>query len=359
MIFDLAECEEVIGYSFRNKQLLRTAFTHVSYANEHNAVSYERMEYLGDALLGMIVGEYLYHKYPTAGEGELTTRRAKLVSQAPLRGIAQELGLGAFVLLGEGGEKSGERENDKILSSLIESALAAVYLDGGMEPARRFVENCVLQHAEKILRSTSDYKTELQEFVQKTHAGSISYKDTGRSGPDNRPVFECAVLLSGTELARGSGEKKQKAEQDAARQALEILKGESQKAHGEEKKPVRRAKKEIPPKRSRVLSLVDDYGAPENGQEKKSGRQDGKRQKSGRGQKPENRQKNAKDKNRKGEDSAKTGRGNKQDRQNGRKPSAGPRGGGKPAQKEQKDQKKRAFFGFVGNRNHTGDGTPL
>lgn len=377
MIFDLAECEEIVGYSFRDKQLLRTAFTHTSYANEHNSKSYERMEYLGDALLDLIVAEYLYKKYPAAGEGELSTKRAKLVSQAPLKEIAKNLNMGGCVLLGDGGEKSGERENDKILSSLIESALAAVYLDGGMEPARRFVENRILCHADDILRASGDYKTELQEFVQKNHMGAVSYREEGKSGPDHSPLFECSVSLGGTELARGKGGKKQQAEQDAARLALAKLKAsvkiepaaktETPAEPAQKKRAVRKEKR---PGEVRVLSLVEDYNEKDAAENKADAGFTKKAQKSGgkKGAKTQDVAAKSDKKKKNGdkkqdsvfhkkaeakplEKSAKQGKEAKTNAVE--KPAAA---AGKPAKPE---KKKRTLFGFIGNSKTGGEGTPF
>lgn len=402
MIFDLAECEEIVGYSFRDKQLLRTAFTHTSYANEHNSKSYERMEYLGDALLDLIVAEYLYKKYPAAGEGELSTKRAKLVSQAPLKEIAKNLNMGSCVLLGDGGEKSGERENDKILSSLIESALAAVYLDGGMEPARRFVENRILCHADDILRASGDYKTELQEFVQKNHMGAVSYREEGKSGPDHSPMFECSVSLGGTELARGKGGKKQQAEQDAARLALAQLKASVKtepaaktETPAEPAQKKRAGRKEKRPGEVRVLSLVEDYN--EGAAEDKTDAGFTKKAQSGAGKKGAKTQDVAakSDKKKKNgdkkqgsvfhkkpaanlaENSAKTGAkpgkaaktkapAEKQEKPAAPAGNAAKQASGKtekpaaPAEKQVKpEKKKRTLFGFIGNSKTGGEGTPL
>ena len=257
MIFDLAECEEIVGHSFRDKQILRTAFTHTSYANEHNTQSYERMEYLGDALLDFFVAEYLYRKYPGVDEGELTTRRAAMVAKAPLKKIAQDMNLGSFVLLGEGMRTAGET-SDKILSSLIESAIAALYLDGGMDAARKFVEERVLKNSESVLKAAEDSKSELQEFVQKYKLGTLSYEELKKSGPDHSPTFESRVLIAGKEIARGKGAKKQLSEQNAARAALALLRQENFKAlKGAKQKPA--PQKEKHPKEVRVLSLVSSY----------------------------------------------------------------------------------------------------
>ncbi len=236
MIFDLAECEEIACHSFADKQLLRTAFTHTSYAHEHHAASsYERLEFLGDALLDFLVAEHLYRTYPEMEEGEMTTLRAKLVSKPALKQIAENLNMGNLVLLGEGGEKSGERKNDKILSSLIESLIAAVYLDGGIDAARRFAAKRVLPEGNKVFAKVTDYKTELQEYVQKRKLGAILYTETGRTGPAHSPVFSVTVSVKGKVIAEGKGGKKQAAEQEAAKIALSQLKAGTPETKGKEK----------------------------------------------------------------------------------------------------------------------------
>lgn len=281
MIFDLAECEEIACHSFKDKQLLRTAFTHTSYANERHCANYERLEYLGDALLDFLVAEYLYKNNPNMEEGEMTTLRARLVSKPALKQIAEDLKMGDLVLLGEGGEKTGERKNDKILSSLLESLIAAVYLDGGMDAARRFAEKRILSKSGTAFAKVSDYKTELQEYVQKRKLGAIAYVEKGRTGPSHSPTFSVAVTLKGKTLAVGGGGKKQAAEQEAAKIALSVLtenpfakpKAEKKEKQGErfmarpkaekqadkgKKQEKQKGKKENP-----VLSLVADYGAKE------------------------------------------------------------------------------------------------
>ncbi|MBR2617240.1 MAG: ribonuclease III [Clostridia bacterium] len=284
MIFDLAECEEIACHSFKDKQLLRTAFTHTSYAHERHCANYERLEYLGDALLDFLVAEYLYKNNPKMEEGEMTTLRARLVSKPALKQIAQDLNMGDLVLLGERGEKTGERKNDKILSSLLESLIAAVYLDGGMDAARNFAEKRILSKSGTAFTKVSDYKTELQEYVQKRKLGAIAYVEKGRTGPSHSPTFSVAVTLKGKTLAVGNGGKKQAAEQEAAKIALSILtenpfakpKAEKKEKKGEgtparpkakpQEKQADKGKKQAKQKGKKenpVLSLVADYGAKE------------------------------------------------------------------------------------------------
>ncbi len=282
MIFDLAECEEIACHSFKDKQLLRTAFTHTSYANERHCANYERLEYLGDALLDFLVAEYLYKNNPNMEEGEMTTLRARLVSKPALKQIAEDLNMGNLVLLGEGGEKTGERKNDKILSSLLESLIAAVYLDGGMDAARRFAEKRILSKSGTAFAKVSDYKTELQEYVQKRKLGAIAYVEKGRTGPSHSPTFSVAVTLKGKTLAVGNGGKKQAAEQEAAKIALSVLtenpfekpKAEKKEKQGERfparpktekqaEKGKKQEKQKGKKKENPVLSLVADYGAKE------------------------------------------------------------------------------------------------
>ncbi|MBE7090844.1 MAG: ribonuclease III [Clostridiales bacterium] len=285
MIFDLAECEEIACHSFKDKQLLRTAFTHTSYANERHCANYERLEYLGDALLDFLVAEYLYKNNPHMEEGEMTTLRARLVSKPALKQIAEDLKMGNLVLLGEGGEKTGERKNDKILSSLLESLIAAVYLDGGMDAARKFAEKRILSKSGTAFAKVSDYKTELQEYVQKRKLGAIAYVEKARTGPSHSPTFSVAVTLKGKTLAVGNGGKKQVAEQEAAKIALLALtenpfasekaekkekKGERTPARSKAKQQEKQAEKgkkqekqKGQKKENPVLSLVADYGVKE------------------------------------------------------------------------------------------------
>ena len=216
--------EEKIGYQFHELRLLETALTHSSYANERHgdAESYERLEFLGDSILGLTAADFLYHHEPQLPEGRMTRLRAELVCEASLHRVALSLGLGEYMLLGRGEERTGGRERPSILADMVEAIIAALYLDGGMDVARRFVLERVLQDA-KIddAHRGADYKTELQELVQQQPGQSISYELIGESGPDHDKRFCFRVSINGVPAGEGSGRTKKEAEQMAARAALE------------------------------------------------------------------------------------------------------------------------------------------
>lgn len=224
MIKDL---EAAIGYRFRNITLLQNALTHSSYANEywHNSLmSNERLEFMGDSVLGMIVAEYLYKTFPDRPEGELTRMRADMVCEQALAGVANRLGLGQHLMLGHGEEQGGGRKRASILADAVESVIAACYLDGGMEAAYRFVETFVLCDVPVAGMHNADYKTALQELIQQKKDQVLSYLPVGEEGPDHNKRFTVAVLLNGKEIGRGTGSSKKRAEQAAARCAMETLK---------------------------------------------------------------------------------------------------------------------------------------
>ena len=223
MIKDL---ETAIGYRFRNISLLQNALTHSSYANErwHNSLlSNERLEFLGDSVLGMLVAEYLYHNFPNRPEGELTRMRADMVCEQTLAAAANRIGLGTHLLLGHGEEQTGGRTRNSILADAVESVIAACFLDGGMDAARGFIDRFVLTDVPVRKLRNADYKTALQELVQQKKNQQLTYKLTGESGPDHDKHFEVAVLLNGSTVGTGTGSSKKRAEQDAARAAMEHL----------------------------------------------------------------------------------------------------------------------------------------
>ena len=223
MIKDL---ETAIGYRFQNITLLQNALAHSSYANErwHNSLkSNERLEFLGDSILGMVVAEHLYRNFPDRPEGELTRMRADMVCEKALAAIAERIDLGQHLLLGHGEEQGGGRNRDSILADAVESVIAACFLDGGMEAARSFIERVVLSDVPVRKLRNADYKTALQELVQQKKNQQLSYKLTGESGPDHDKHFEVAVLLNGIPVGNGIGSSKKRAEQDAARAAIEHL----------------------------------------------------------------------------------------------------------------------------------------
>lgn len=224
----MRKIEEKIGYRFRDPELLRQALTHSSYANERGwgrLGCNERLEFLGDSILGYFTAEYLYRGYPDKPEGEMTKLRAELVCEASLAKVAETLALGEALLLGRGEELGGGRGRPSITADAVEALLAAIYLDGGAEEARRFVYTFILSNAPRAAREGShDFKTLLQELVQRDGAESPLYRMTGESGPDHCKVFGAEVLVDGRALGEGSGRSKKEAEQNAARDALEKLK---------------------------------------------------------------------------------------------------------------------------------------
>ena len=223
MIKDL---ENAIGYRFHNISLLQNALAHSSYANErwHNSLkSNERLEFLGDSILGMVTAEFLYRNYPNRLEGDLTRMRADMVCERALARVAEQMNLGEYLLLGNGEEQGGGRSRDSILADAVESVIAACFLDGGMEPARRLIERFVLQNVPDKKLHNADYKTALQELVQKKKDQVLTYTLVGESGPDHDKKFDVQVLLNGTVVGCGSGSSKKRAEQAAAKATIEKL----------------------------------------------------------------------------------------------------------------------------------------
>lgn len=224
----MQKLEETIGYRFRNRKLLETALTHSSFANERHdsgEESYERLEFLGDSILGHITADYLYRQVPPIPEGRMTRLRAELVCEQSLHRIAQRLELGKYMRLGKGEERTHGRERPSILADMVESILAAMYLDSGsLEEPRRFILNELLLPADLGEQHRSeDYKTALQELVQRKPNQLISYEMLGQSGPDHDKTFVFRVLVNGVSVGEGSGRSKKEAEQMAAREAMEHL----------------------------------------------------------------------------------------------------------------------------------------
>ena len=223
MIKDL---EVAIGYRFQNIQLLQNALTHSSYANErwHNSLlSNERLEFLGDSVLGMLVAEYLYHNFPNRPEGELPRMRADMVCEQTLAAAANRIGLGSHLLLGHGEEQGGGRHRNSILADAMESVIAACFLDGGIEAALKVVQQFILVEVPVTKLHNADYKTKLQELVQQKKNQVLSYRLAGQSGPDHDKQFDVEVSLNGSVVGSGSGSSKKRAEQMAARSAIEKL----------------------------------------------------------------------------------------------------------------------------------------
>ena len=217
--------EAKLGYQFRNRRLLENALMHSSYANERRAagcVSNERLEFLGDSVLGMVTAEKLYTLFPDMPEGKLSRLRAELVCEQSLHAVALGLGLGEYLLLGKGEAHTGGRERPSILADAVEAIIAAMYLDGGLEVARTFILGNVLAGLDAgVMHHVIDYKTELQERVQRKADQHLEYRLTGESGPDHNKRFTMAVLLNGAEIGSGTGRSKKEAEQAAAKAALE------------------------------------------------------------------------------------------------------------------------------------------
>ena len=224
MIKDL---EAAIGYKFQNITLLQNALTHSSYANErwHNSLlSNERLEFLGDSILGMVVAGYLFEHFPDRPEGELTRMRADMVCETSLAAIAARIDLGSHLLLGHGEERFGGRCRASILADAVESVIAATFLDGGMKAAADLINRFVLCDVPVTKLHNTDYKTSLQELVQQKKNQTLCYRLVGESGPDHDKQFTAQVLLNDQVVGEGIGSSKKRAEQDAARVALENLK---------------------------------------------------------------------------------------------------------------------------------------
>lgn len=213
-----------LNYRFKNINLLRNALTHSSYANEVRFAfsSNERLEFLGDSVLSIIVSDYIYNKYPDLPEGELTKKRAALVCEKSLCGFSRELLIGECLFLGKGEDNNGGRERDSILADAFEAVLAAMYLDGGMEVAKRHVMRFIFEETpeEEVFK---DYKTLLQEIIQRNPEESVTYILTGEKGPDHDKEFTVEVRLNSNIIGEGKGKNKKAAEQMAAKAALELM----------------------------------------------------------------------------------------------------------------------------------------
>ena len=217
--------EAKLGYTFRDRSLLENALTHSSYANENRSPmgSNERLEFLGDSILGMVTADFLYKEHPDLPEGDLTRKRAALVREESLVEVADWLELGAYLRLGRGEDAGGGRERNSIRADAVEAVLAAVYLDGGLMEARKIIRRFILDK-EQEKTASRDFKTALQELVQRESGQVLTYRLTGQSGPDHAMVFAGAVQLNGKTVGEGQGHSKKEAEQMAAKAAIEGLK---------------------------------------------------------------------------------------------------------------------------------------
>ena len=228
---DIARFEQMIGYTFNDKQLIQQALSHSSYANEKKRPngSNERLEFLGDSVLSIVVSDYLYKHLTSVAEGDLTKLRASLVCEKSLHIFAKQIDLGDFLLLGKGEENTGGRERPSILADAFEAVIAAIYLDGGMEAARKHILRFIpedLEHDAK--KAFSDFKTVLQEVVQKNPEEKVEYVLIGEEGPDHNKRFVVEVMLNSQVIGKGKGRSKKEAEQLAAKEALELMGYEAQ-----------------------------------------------------------------------------------------------------------------------------------
>lgn len=222
----MKELEKKLNYTFKNSELLKNALTHSSYANENRVEgisSNERLEFLGDSVLGFVTAKHLYSMQPTLSEGKMTRLRAELVCEQSLHGVALDLDLGRYLRMGHGEEKNGGRTRPSILADAVEAVIAAMFLDGGIAAPESFIERMILSPESIEAHHAADYKTELQELVQQKNGQVLTYAPTGESGPDHAKVFSASVSLNGEVIGEGSGRTKKEAEQAAACQALKKL----------------------------------------------------------------------------------------------------------------------------------------
>ena len=223
--YTLDNLEERIGYRFNDRALLKQALTHSSFANEqkiNKAPDYERLEFLGDAVLELVSSEYLFREHKQLSEGELTKMRASMVCEPSLAFCARDLELGKFIRLGKGEDSTGGRERDSIVSDAMEALIGAIYLDGGFAHARNFIERFVLTDIEHK-KLFYDSKSNLQELIQGRLKKDFSYELLEESGPEHNKTFRVHVQMSGEILGEGSGRTKKAAEQQAAYKALLLL----------------------------------------------------------------------------------------------------------------------------------------
>ena len=222
---ELAGFEEKIGYRFKDRSLLIQAFTHSSFVNEqkiNKKGDYERLEFLGDAVLEMISSAFLFKNFPEKKEGEMSKLRANLVCEGALAYDATSLNLKDYIQLGKGEESTGGRNKDSIISDVMEAVIGALFLDGGIDVAKRFIDSYVLSDI-KIASRFADSKSGLQELCQKENLGEIRYEITGESGPEHDKIFQVIVFVGEKKLGEGSGKTKKAAEQKAALEALLVL----------------------------------------------------------------------------------------------------------------------------------------
>ena len=226
---DLSQLEEILGHRFRNRDLLVQAMTHRSFANEHPALGRtdnEKLEFLGDAVLDLIIGHRLIDEYPQLSEGQLSVTRSQVVSESGLSELAYELGLGQWLSLGKGERRSGGEHKASILADAFEAVIAAVYLDGGFEAAWKLVARLFEKSIDRVEASGFyDFKTRLQELAQARLKATPVYRVVHDSGPDHAKLFEVCVEINGREWGRAMGSSKKRAEQTAAANAAFLIEG--------------------------------------------------------------------------------------------------------------------------------------
>ncbi len=226
--FDFSLLEKKIGYTYKNPKLLKQAMTHTSFANEqkmNKLDSYERIEFLGDAVLEMVSSEYFYFHYPQTPEGNLTKMRASAVCEPSLAITARQLEIGKYLLLGKGEEATGGRDRDSIIADAVEAIIGSIYLDGGLEPAKQFILTYVLNDLENK-HLFYDAKSILQEMIQTKKSGEFAYRLVGEEGPDHEKKFKTEAVLDGKVIGYGEGQSKKLSEQHAAYEALLCLRNE-------------------------------------------------------------------------------------------------------------------------------------
>ena len=223
----MTDLQNKIGYQFKNPALLNEALTHSSYANEHKSqhIKYnERLEFLGDSVLSIVVSDYIYKNCPELPEGELTKLRASLVCEKSLYEFAKKIDLGKYLVLSKGERNNGGADRPSILSDAFEALIAAIYIDGGLVPVSKHILNLVvpaIKNSKK--KKINDYKTTLQEIIQKNPGEKLEYVLVKESGPDHNKHFVVEVHLNSNVIGKGGGRSKKEAEQQAAREALELM----------------------------------------------------------------------------------------------------------------------------------------
>ena len=220
------ELEQKIGYTFKNKSLLQTAVTHKSYSHEYNVENNERLEFLGDTILNMTVTEYIFSKSPKISEGNMTKIRSEIICEDCLYKAAINIGYGENMLLGVGETKTGGNKKPSILSDAFEAIAASIYLDGGIEEAKKFILTNLTDYIEKSIQKIGqkDHKTRLQEILQEHGTVKIEYETIKESGPEHNKTYEVVVKFEGKVIGQGMGKNKKEAEQEAAKEAIESLK---------------------------------------------------------------------------------------------------------------------------------------